>query len=211
MRRSAPLAALLALCATGSVSAQTVYANVHGVRVSRGERDEAHQYDGFGFGGTVGVNYAKVRLEASGFMATIEPDDPSLTESVKAKQADVRLSYAVAPAIELLVGGSRLKIDPEFALQDVGFVRVGIRSENDLSRIARVWVQGAYLAAPKFNGGGSAGFSFEIGLGTWVGTPDGRFGVRAEYDFQKLGRTINDTEDLPIQAMVARLGVQVGF
>lgn len=206
-----PLAVVLALCTTGTLTAQTVYASVHGVRVSRGERDEAHQYDGFGFGGTVGASVDKIRLEVSGYMATIEPDDPSLVESVKAKQADVRLSYAVAPAIALQIGASRFKADPEFAIQDVGFVRVGLRSENTLSRLARVWVQGAYLAAPKFNGGGSAGFSFEIGLGTWVGTPDGRFGVRAEYDFQKIGRELSDTEQLPIQAMVARLGVQVGF
>jgi hypothetical protein len=192
--------------------AQIVTAGVHGAAVSHGERSELLQYDGFGFGGFVGVALGPVRVEASGYTASLDPDDETgLSESVDVRQGDVRVSYAVAPAIALQIGASRRQMDPEFVLQDVGFIRVGIRSENPLSRIARVWVRGAYLAAPKFNGGGSAGFSFEIGLGTWVGSPNGRFGVRAEYDFQKIGREIGATDQAPIQVMVARLGVQVGI
>lgn len=210
MRRAALLLAVIATSAANPLAAQTLYGGIHGARVHRAERNEMSQYDGFGFGGVVGVSVANFRLEVTGYMATLEPDDPSLTESVKAKQADVLLSYAVAPAVALQLGASRFQAEPEFALQDVGFIRVGIRSENALSRIARVWVRGAYLAAPAFNGGGSAGFSFEVGLGTWVGAPSGRIGARAEYDFQKFGREVG-TDQAPIQVMVARLGVQVGF
>ena len=50
----------------------------------------------------------------------------------------------------------------------------------------------------------------EIGLGTWIGTSNGRYGIRLEYDFQRIDRQVNDV-DLPIQLMVAKVGIEVGF
>ena len=58
--------------------------------------------------------------------------------------------------------------------------------------------------------GGTAEFAFEIGRGTRIGTSNGRYGIRLEYDFQRIDRQVNDV-DLPNQLMVAKVGIEVGF
>lgn len=207
------LAAVLALVGSGSGSAQSFEFEVapQVVLISHSEVSSALQFDGIGFGAAAGVSWKRWDLDVEGLFGSLDPDDESTaTESYDLKMLDVRVSYRVVPAIAVQVGAAGRSVSPEFAAPDVGYFRIGLMSENALARIARVWVRGGYLVAPQFNGGGSAGFAFDIGLGTWVGTANGRYGLRAEYDFQRIDRSVNDT-DVPIQMMVAKVGIQVGF
>ena len=207
------LATVLVLVGSSAGSAQSLEFDVtpQVALISHSEVSSALQFGGIGFGGTAGVSWKRWDLDVEGLFGSLDPDDESTaTESYDLKMIDVRVSYRVVPAIAVQVGAAGRSVSPEFAAPDVGYFRIGLMSDNALARIARVWVRGGYLVAPQFNGGGSAGFAFDIGLGTWVGTANGRYGLRAEYDFQRIDRTVNDT-DVPIQMMVAKLGVQVGF
>jgi hypothetical protein len=182
-----------------------------GALVSHSEVSSDLQFSGLGVGGTVVVARGRLDLGVEGFVASLDPSgEATATESYDMKMVDVRLTYRVVPAIAIQVGAAGRQVSPEFAAPDVGYFRIGLLSENQLARFATVWVRGGYLMAPQFNGGGSAGFAFDIGLGTWIGTGNGRFGLRAEYDFQRIDRTVNGT-DVPIQMMVAKVGFQLGL
>jgi hypothetical protein len=112
------------------------------------------------------------------------------------------------PALE--IGGGRRYVDPENATQEVGLVRIGVLSENQIMRLADVWVRGAYLANPRFSGGGSADLAFEFQLGVGLGTANKRFRLHAEYEFQRIDREVG-TNDVPIQLSLARAGISFGF
>ena len=207
------MATVLAFVASGVGSAQSLEFEVtpQVALVSHSEVNSTLQFDGIGFGGTANVSWKRWRLDVEGLFASLDPDDENTaTEAYDLSMIDVRVSYQVVPAIAVQVGAAGRTASPEFAAPDVGYFRIGLLSDNALARNARVWVRGGYLVAPQFNGGGSAGFAFDIGLGTWIGTANGRYGLRAEYDFQRIDRSVNDA-DVPIQMMVAKVGFQVGF
>jgi hypothetical protein len=207
------IATALALAGSGIGSAQSLEFEItpQVALVSHSEVNSTLQFDGMGFGGAAHVSWKRWGLDVDGLFASLDPDDEATaTESYDLSMLDLRVSYRVVPAIAVQVGAAGRTVSPEFAAPDVGYFRIGLLSDNALARNARVWVRGGYLVAPQFNGGGSAGFAFDIGLGTWVGTSNGRYGLRAEYDFQRIDRTVNDT-DVPIQMMVAKVGVQIGF
>jgi len=79
---------------------------------------------------------------------------------------------------------------------------------------ATVLFRANYLAAPKFSGGGHAGFSIDLGLGLDVRLA-GRLHGTAAYPFQRIkspDESRRDGEiDAPIQETLARLGLAVGF
>lgn len=182
-----------------------------GALVSHSEVSADLQFSGVGAGGTIVVSRGRLALGIEGFVASLDPSgEATATESYDLKMLDVRVTYEVVPALALQAGIAGRRVSPEYAAPDVGYVRIGLVSENRLARMATVWVRGGYLAAPRFNGGGSAGFAFDIGLGTWIGTASGRYGLRAEYDFQRIDRTVNGA-DVPLQMMVARVGFQLGL
>ena len=108
------------------------------------------------------------------------------------------------------MGAGRRLIRPRFAAQDVGVARAGILSEIPLSALGSVWGRGAYLLAPKFSGGGTAGLAVELGFGAGLGTRNGRFRFRVEYEFQRIDRSVNDVA-VPIQTSLARIGADLGF
>ena len=211
MRRTLISGVLLACAVATTATAQTIWIAPAGAAISYQERGELVQLDGFGFGGVAGLRIGPMSVEGEGYLATLNPDDETaLTESVKFKQLDVRLGFDIVSAVTLQVGMSTRLADPEFSVHDVGFIRVGVKSQQSIARIAKVWVRGAYLVAPKFNTGGDAGFAFELGLGTFVGAPSGRFGVLVQYDFQRIDRSVA-TEAFPVQLMVAKVGLQLGI
>jgi len=179
--------------------------------VSHDEIDERLEQSGFGFGASVGVTRGRWAVDVDAVRASLEPvPNAGPSASFRLTQLDLRASYKVVPAVAVLIGASRRWISPEFAAPDVGFVRLGLLTQTAVTRQARVWVRGAYAVAPHFNGGGSAGLALEIGLGTWIGTATGRYGLRVEYEFQRLDRSVNGSA-VPIQTAVARAGVQLGL
>lgn len=199
----------LVLFVVAPVEAQTFRWGVHSVVMTYKDQSDDREADGLGVGGTVALQVGRFGIEATGSRINLDPDSSDL-QSFDMLQGDVRVSFLVASGVALEVGAGRRNIDPEFATQDVGYGRIGILSERSLARIARVRVRGAYLIAPSFNGGGDANFSLEIGMGVTIGTPNGRFRFRAESEFQRMDREVNNVE-VPIQVTLAKLGVEFGF
>ena len=198
-----------ALIGPAVATAQTVRFGVHGVGISHAEINENRRVDGTGVGGQITVRVGRFGLELSGYTAQMT-DAPEGVEEFDLLQGDVRVSFRIARSLAIEVGGGRRKVDPEFAAQDIGWGRLGILSEVQLSRIGSLWGRGAYLLNAEFNGGGDAGLAVELGLGAGLGTANGRFRVRVEYEFQRLDREIG-TVKVPIQMTVAKFGVDLGF
>jgi hypothetical protein len=195
--------------AFGSAAGQSIRVTPQLTWVAHDELDKSLEHGGFGFGTAVGASLGRWAVDVEGLRASLDPYT-SPGAPFHLTQLDLRATYSIQPAIAVLVGASRRWIDPKFAAPDVGFVRVGLLTQTALTRQARVWARGAYLVAPRFNGGGSAGLAIEIGLGTWIGTADGRYGLRGEYDFERIDRTVNGTA-VPIEMGVGKVGFQLGF
>lgn len=208
MRRAGTVALVLAL-APGVLSAQKVRIGVHGVAASYSETNEVTNAEGGGIGASLVLRLGRFGFDAVGYAAAMDPE--GATEApFDVLQGDVRVSYAITPVIALEVGVGRRTIDPDFAAQDVGLVRVGVLSENRLTRLGTVWVRAAYLVSPQFDGGGSAGLALELGLGAAFGTANGRFRMRVDYEFQRIDRDVN-AQDVPLQLSLGRIGIEVGL
>jgi len=140
-----------------------------------------------------------LRYQGSGFTAT---------------DVNAWVAYDVAPYASVEAGLIRRTADPEFDAQSVGAVRIGARSFYEIGPGATVLFRANYLAAPKFSGGGHAGFSIDLGLGLDVRLA-GRLHGTAGYTFQRISRKTNPGGtgeiDAPMQGTVARLGVGVAF
>jgi hypothetical protein len=199
----------LVVATSVSLHAQSLRLGVHSVTLTHTEVSEDLSSVGVGAGGLLGVRWHRLGLEGTVYRAEMAPDSADLTDFTLT-QFDMRLSFWLATMVALEVGGGRRKIEPEFAAQDVSAFRMGILSEYPLARMSEIWVRGAYLLDPKFNGGGTAGLAVELGLGVAVGTNNGRFRVGADAEFQRIDRSVNNVE-VPIQVTVARFGVQLAF
>ncbi len=203
----------IALWATGVpvLAAQTFSVAPQAVIVSHSELSSDFEFSGFGVGAALGARRGKFTADIQVFTASLDPaGGATATEPFTLREFDVRATYAVVPALGVLLGASGRQASPDLNAQNVGFIRIGLVSDNALARTARVWARGAYLLAPQFSGRGSAGFAFEIGIGAWLGTANGRWGMRAEYDFQRIDRSVAGA-DAPIQMLVGKVGVQFGF
>ena len=210
-RHAVALGLTLLVASAGPLAAQLpVHARFRpqGVAVVHQEQGAERSADGLGYGGAIVVRVSRVTLEASGYRASLETawDD---SDQFDALQGDVRLSVLLYAPFALEVGVGRRTIDPELSAPGVGWYRVGATATTPLTRLAEVTLRGAYLV-PEFDGGGDARFSIEVGLGASVGVPNGRFRVRAEYDFQRMDRAVNGVA-FPLQVTVARVGFDVGF
>ncbi len=208
MRRTGLAIVAVALGAPQGILAQTIRFNFDGVSLTYQEVREGRSSTGQGGGGGIELRVGRFRLDARAYTARLEPDSGG--SEYDFKQVDVRVSYAVNELLALEVGGGRRYVDPENATQEVGLIRIGVLSENRITRLADVWVRGAYLANPRFSGGGSADLAFEFQLGVGLGTANKRFRFHAEYEFQRIDREVG-TNDVPIQLSLARAGISFGF
>ena len=161
-----------------------------------------------GGGGAVVVRLGRWRFEGSAFGVRVMPD--STGEDFTLSQVDGRIAYFFAPVLAFEAGIGRRYIEPDFAAQEVGLVRLGLYSETPLARIADIWGRGAYLVGSEFDGGGSAEVAFELGFGVGIGTANGRFRFEVEFEFQRLDRTAGGV-DVPIQSSLSRVGLALGF
>jgi len=203
-------AALVGLAAPRATPAQTVRFGLQGVGLTYSEIDQGRRAEGGGLGGTLSVRWRRFLLDASGMGARLDPKGDGGGTSFDLLQGDVRLSYAFAPSFAVEIGGGRRAIDPEFATQDVGVIRLGLLSEIALNQISAVWARGAYLVGSRFSGGGSADLAVELGMGVGVGTANGRFRGRADFEFQRIDREVAGAA-VPLQMAVGKLGVELGF
>lgn len=208
MRRALLCAVGVGLLAAAPLQAQTIRLGLAGLGMSYAETNQSRSWDGGGGAGTLVLRVGRFGLDAYGFTAKLKADSATVSD-FDLLWGDVRASFFIIPVIAIELGFGRRATDPDFAAQDLGLWRFGILSEMPLTRLGLIWIRGAYLA-PKFEGGGDVGLSAEVGLGLAVGTANGRFRVRADYEFQRIDREV-EGQDVPIQMSVARLGLEVGF
>ena len=126
----------------------------------------------------------------------------------------MHLRWYIANQVSFETGFTKRTMDPEFAAQSMGAVRIGARGLYSIGTGASLSLRGNYLAGSKFSGGGSAGFGVELGLGISVGRSDGRLRATGDYGFQRVNRKRTGGVvggDVPIQQSLARLGVSVGL
>ncbi len=206
--RAIPLLVVAALCAPGASLAQTIRFSFDGISLTYQEVRDGRSSTGQGGGAGLELRIGRFRLDARGYQADVTPDSGGA--SYQFRQVDVRVSFAVSDLLALEVGGGRRFVNPEFATQEVGIIRIGVLSENQINRLADVWVRGAYLADPRFSGGGSADLAFEFQLGVGIGTANKRFRFHVEYEFQRIDRKVGSS-DVPIQMSLARAGIAFGF
>jgi hypothetical protein len=208
MRRALTVALALGLFAAGRAEAQKIRLGLSGLGISYAETNAGRSWDGGGGAGSVVLRLGRFGLDAYGLTAKLKADSVNVSD-FDMLQGDVRASFFIVPVIAVEIGFGRRATDPDFAAQDFGLWRFGILSEMPLTSLGLIWIRGAYLA-PKFEGGGDVGLSAEVGLGIAVGTANGRFRARADYEFQRIDREV-EGQGVPIQTSLAKLGLEVGF
>ncbi len=216
MSRTAAGVALLVL-ASRAVLAQQVNVTI-GPQFALGSYREVAsglRYQGTGFGGAASARYRRLSAEAEVVRLSLDPaTGSSATSGFTATEVSAWVAYDVATYASVEAGFIRRTADPEFDAQSVGAVRIGARSFYEIGPGATVLFRANYLAAPKFSGGGHAGFSIDLGLGLDVRLA-GRLHGTAGYTFQRISRKTNPGGtgeiDAPIQETVARVGLAVGF
>ena len=216
MSRTAAGVALLVL-ASRAVLAQEVNVTI-GPQFALGSYREVAsglRYQGTGFGGAASARYRRLSAEAEVVRLSLDPaTGSSATSGFTATEVSAWVAYDVATYASVEAGFIRRTADPEFDAQSVGAVRIGARSFYEIGPGATVLFRANYLAAPKFSGGGHAGFSIDLGLGLDVRLA-GRLHGTAGYTFQRISRKTNPGGtgeiDAPIQETVARVGLAVGF
>jgi hypothetical protein len=203
--------ALTALGAAEVLTAQQIRVTPMVVSMSNSEIGEELEFGGAGVGLAGSYRTGRFGVFAEGMLTSLKSGDKAVTESSYDVQMwDLRATYQLIPGLDAMVGAQARRVRPEFEAQDVGVMRIGLASEAKISRLADLGVRGALLPYSRFNGGGEAGFGFEVGLGVTVGRADARYRALMSYDFQRIDRTVNGV-DVPMQMMIARLGFQMGF
>jgi len=167
MSRAAAGVALLVLAAPAA-PAQRVAVTVGPQFALASYREVASglRYQGSGLGGTLSARYRKLSAEAGVVRLTLDPTTGSAaTSGFTAIDVNAWVAYDVATYASVEAGFMRRTADPEFDAQSVGAVRIGARSFYEIGPGATLLFRANYLAAPKFSGGGHAGFSIDLGLG----------------------------------------------
>jgi hypothetical protein len=194
-----------------SLRAQQIRVTPIVVSMSHSEIGEELEFAGTGIGLAGSYRTGRFGVFAEGMLTSLKSGDNAVTESSYDVQLwDLRATYRLIPGLDAVVGAQARRVRPEFEAQDVGLLRIGLASDAQISRLADLGVRAAWLPHSRFNGGGDAGFGFEVGLGVTVGRADARYRALMSYDFQRIDRTVNGV-DVPIQMMIARLGFQMGF
>ena len=214
-RASAGIVLLVLAARTAPAQGVTVTVGPQFALTSYREVASGLRYQGTGFGGGASARYRKLSAEASVVRLTLDPAaGGTATSGFTATEVDAWVAYDLAPYASVEVGFIRRTADPEFDAQSVGALRIGARSFYEIGPGATVLFRANYLAAPKFSGGGHAGFSVDLGLGVDVRLA-GRLHSTAAYAFQRINRKTNPGGtgeiDAPIQGTVARVGLAVGF
>ena len=207
--------ALLVLASRAALAQVSVTVGPQFALASYREVASGLRYQGTGFGGAASARYRRLSAEAGVVRVSLDPTTGSAaTSGFTATEVSAWVAYDVATYASVEAGFIRRTADPEFDAQSVGAVRVGARSFYEIGPGATVLFRANYLAAPKFSGGGHAGFSIDLGLGLDVRVA-GRLHGTAGYTFQRISRKTNPGGtgeiDAPIQETMARVGLAVGF
>jgi hypothetical protein len=185
---------------------QTLRVDAFGVAATNAEVEDIRQTRGLGAGIGAMAEWSRWRAEARYFHSALQADF-SIQPDYDVDEIDVAGTWFWRPYLAPQVGVSRRFVSPEFAAQEVGFVRAGLLSEVRLARLAGLWVRGSWLPYSRFSGGGSAGFGVEVGLGVTVGAPTDRFQGFAAFEYQRIDR--ETSADAPLQFSIGQLGARM--
>jgi len=185
---------------------QTARVGAFGLAATNAEVEETRQTRGLGFGVGATTEWSRWRVEGRYFHAALQADF-SVQPDYDMDELALAATWFWRPYLAPQLGVTRRFVSPEFAAQDVGFVRIGALSEVRLARVAGLWVKGSYLPYSRFSGGGSAGFGVEVGLGVELGTPTDRFQGFAGFEYQRIDR--ETAAEAPLQFSVGQLGVRL--
>ncbi len=209
------LAALAVGTSAGPVAAQALSVGPTLVVGDYREVADDQQYQGAGAGAAMVVTRDRLSIDVALARVTFDPTDGGeAVESFTARQFDLRVRYYLTGPVSAEAGLMVREVDPDFAAQSAGAVRLGARLSNDIGRGVRLGLRGTYLAGARFSGGGTAPGGFEIGLGVGGEFLRGRLRVTADYEFQYLNRKTDDgagAVSVPIQQALLRLGAAVAF
>jgi len=208
-RRVVVSLALALVVGAAAAAGQRASLGVQGAFGDYREVDSNLVYRGSGVAGTATLSWHKLGADVAVTRLSYDPHGGAATQSFKSIQVDVHLRWYIANQVSFETGFIKRTIDPDFAAQSMGAVRIGARGLYSIGPGASLALRGNYLADSKFSGGGSAAFGIELGLGISVGRSDARFRVTGDYDFQRVNR--KTTVAVPIQQSLARLGVSVGL
>ena len=197
---------LLSLMPAERIAAQALDVTAYGLAATSSEVDRTRQAKGLGIGVELGVELGRFRWEVQGETASLDADY-SLQGDYAVRELSVLALYRWRPSFALQLGAGRRFTSPDFVAQDVGAIRVGLRTETRLSSFGRIEASASYLPVTRFSGGGSAGLAFEIGFGVAIGPANGRFAGIVKYGYQRLRREVNAVA-VPIQFSAARVGVR---
>ena len=214
MRRLVVVSLALCVGAAAGAGAQHVSLGVQGVFGDYREVDSSLVYRGAGIAGAVTLFWHKLGVDVEVTRLSYDPHGGGADSSFKSTQVDMHLRWYIANQVSFETGFTKRTMDPEFAAQSMGAVRIGARGLYSIGTGASLSLRGNYLAGSKFSGGGSAGFGVELGLGISVGRSDGRLRATGDYGFQRVNRKRTGGVvggDVPIQQSLARLGVSVGL
>jgi hypothetical protein len=205
MRRYGWIAAsALLLTPARRLPAEQIEVAAFGVAATNAEVDETREARGLGFGAGASVRLDRFLFEGRAQTASVDGEF-SVQPDYAINELALQATYLWRPALGVLVGIERRFISPDLAAQEVGLVKVGVRTETPLSRLGRIRAHAAYLPVARFSGGGGSSLGLELGLGIGVGPADSRFGAIAEFVYQRIDRDVNDVE-VPIQYSATRLG-----
>jgi len=211
MSRFARFAMLLLALAGPAAAQQRFTVGAQGLYGDYRETEASLKFTGTGFGGSLIFALHKLGADVSYASINYTPVDSTATSAQEftAKVFDANVRWRVLGQVSAEVGVTSRKMDPEFAAQGFGAVRIGGRGGINLGPGADLTVRAHYLAGAKFSGGGSASFPIDLGLAFSLGRADGRFRVTGDYEFQSINR--KTTAKAPVQQALLRVGGSVGF
>ena len=212
MRRA--VLVLLLGAAAAPLAAQRFVFGLAGVGGDYREATNDLRYDVTGLGATALLTLGRFQAEAAVMGLTYEPDTGgTAADKFEATQFDGYLRYGVLKWASLELGVTNRDVKDEFRAQSAAAFRIGVHSAAALGPNGGVAARVNYLAGAKFSGGGSAPFAMDVGLSVFYAFARGRLRITGESQFQHFSRTVDVSgkQDVPIQQVVGRLGLAVGF
>jgi hypothetical protein len=185
--------------------AQEVEVTAYGVAVSNSEVDSLREARGLGVALGARVERGRFRFEVRGLTASLRANY-NVQPDYALHELSVTASFVWGPRLWVQAGVERHFVDPEFASQEVGLLRVGVLSETRLSSLAQIEARAEYFPLARFTGGGSVGLALGFGIGARVGRPEGRLHGVVEFSYERIDRKVNGLPS-PIKFSVARLGL----
>ena len=193
------------LLLAAAAEAQSVAVTGYGVAASNAEVDRTRQARGLGVGAEIGLDFGRYRVDLRALTASLDADF-ALQPDYAVHELALLATYRWRTALAFQLGAGRRFTNPDFVAQEVGVIRVGIRTETTLSSIGGIWGRAAYLPVTRFSGGGGSDLALELGLGVRLGRLDGRFNGVVDYTYERIDRTVNGGS-VPIRFSELRAGM----